>query len=175
MPYLYSAELLVEPPALFGRKLRPLSLGHARILHALGHPALTDGKLMPADIGTAVWVCSQAWESAAEKIRTGRHLRQIRRMGRRSRKKSDAVSAFEEYRMFYIDAPPRRSEGRAEQERVPWFMELFCAVQKSTALTPAETWALTPRAAAEICAGIGVLNGDKTLLTTLEQKLEEQA
>ena len=151
MPYTYSTDILVEPPVLFGRRLLPLCLGHVRVLHALEHPALTSDGLSAADLGSAVWVCSTDWKKAGHKIRSGRFARELVRLGRKARKVETLPAiheAFDEYREFYIAAPPRLHAGKAEEERVPWFITLFIAVQKNTNLSADETWALTPREAA---------------------------
>ena len=175
MPYTYSTDALVKPPVLFGRRLLPLSLGHVRLLHALEHPALSADALELPDIGSAVWICSTPWKKAQRKIRTGKYLNEIRKIGRKAgRMPALQASAFDEYRNFYIEAPPRLQDGQAESARVPWFLLLFCAVQKNTNLSAEETWNLSPRHAAEICAGLSVLNGDKSVMSEAEQELEER-
>lgn len=174
MPYTYSTDSLVKPPVLFGRRLRPLTLGHAMVLNALEHPALMNEQLNLSELAVAVWVCSVPWKKAQKMIRNGSSHRALFWMGLRYRIRrggfKEAVLAFDEYRRFYIDGPPRWETGDGGSAgAVPWFLTLFCAVQKHTNLTANETWNLPVKFAAEICAGIGELNGDTTLMSEEEQ------
>jgi len=176
MAYVYSSDALVKPPVLFGRRLLPFTLGHADVLHAAEHPALTDNILTPPDLGSAVFICSKPWEKSTELLRSGKFKAHLIRLGLRASLRPDktALDRFNEYREFYVAAPPRWESEKTTPSAAPWHLTLFCAIQKNTNLSMEETWNLTIRRAAEICAGLSAIQGDESLMTPEEQNFAEE-
>jgi len=177
MPYAYSTAALARPPVLFGRRLLPLTLGHVDVLGALGNPAAEGGALSVQELAAACWVCSLPWREASARLRAGRFSRQLGRMGARFARNPAAETgrAFAEYLAFYIAGPPRWDFGGDEEPRIPWHLALFCAIQRHTNLSMDEAWDLPVRRAAEICAGLSAISGDKGVMSAAEQAFEEEA
>jgi len=172
--YAYSQHELIEPPVVMGEKLLPLCLGHIDVLCGLESPIYRSEAPSPPDLAKALFVCTRPPETARREIRTGQAKRPLRRLGKRFwRMKPELFSAvtdaFLGYVAIYSTAPPRwENPGEKTQERAPWHLCIFAALQKQTNHTPDECWNMPLPKALELFAALCANSGDTGLVTAQE-------
>lgn len=180
MQQVYINALWLRPPTVFGRRLRPLSLGHAYLLEAIESPCIMSPHLASRhDVLAAVWICAQPWRRARCSLRgviAGRGRWRFVLWGaiRRHADWDTEVRRFIEYVQSYTTTPARNrsTDKRDGSTRVPW--PLAVAYAAGARSFDHQVWDLPlPEVFAYHAAGCAYA-GDKTLKTDYELELDRQ-
>lgn len=189
----YQAAIDAAPPVLFGRRLRPLSLGHSYLCDALG----ADLDLLkstrcagwPLDtIGLASWVCSQPWRVSLHRMRTEsprRLQRELRRMGaklgRGHRDPGPAIKSAVDSFLGYLDAylviPDRFSDAKAGASalRAPWQTLVAAALSQGRPSEYEAAMEMPLGEAVGLYAATCVLQGDRSWFSAIDYELAATA
>jgi len=118
VPSVYELQLTLEPPQVLGRRLRPLTLGHAHLLEIAGSPFILGGQIDATAVILAAWLLTYRRHSKARRAAlaalAGRPPWWVRRWGRRLAGKMD-LQAEATALGTYISActkPPRTAKSK---------------------------------------------------------------
>jgi len=164
--------MLLEPPKIFGRKLKPFSLGHAYILDV--YESAYVGASMESsakELIFALWVCGHTYSDAMVRLRSGRFKWEMFCYGRRFREKyfNEASVILSDYIDSYTTTPERwkKQNGSGSTLRVPWQMATvwrLCGGRLSPD-TVEWAWNLPVCDAMAFCAVAAASEGDKDLIS----------
>lgn len=168
---LYDLTFLDENRRAFGRKLKPLTLAHARLINGLG----VDKMQVPLqDLILIAIICSLEAEQARRIIfRQGIRFRWMVLKCRRycERKKVDPEAeclTVTEYLTEYFTAPKRwraRGEKAKGKNYMPWPYLVFVRVASLGAFKADEIWGMSLPMLTTITTALAVVEGDDKLQT----------
>lgn len=116
MDRVFLQAAMATPPTVLGVRLRPLSIGHAYLLRAIGSPFTVGGSVDRTDLAAAVLICSRGWHA-------GRALL----MGEHGGLETAAYRLGESVQTQTADMPEDEREAwfRAELDRFDDYLELY--------------------------------------------------
>ena len=168
--------MLTGTATVLGRKLRPLCLGHAYLLLAIGSPYLCAGGVRALrDLITAAWICSQEWDTARDQIVAGIPAEKIQKWGRELGEFDLAreTAAMEDYVSVYSSTPPRgeivTSEGIKKRRAwaVPWPLGMAWTLMER--VSEDRAWSMPLSLAMAYSAAAADCSGDDSLLSEVEE------
>ncbi len=165
-----------QPPAVFGRRLRPFSLSHAYILSSLGNGWARHGEGSRSELLHAVWICSQP--HAVNTVQVLRpplmRLALFALLARRYDYKSESQQ-FVQYMADYLEIPDHwAADGSASSGfRAPWQFHFAINLVRTCGMTIEQAWD-TPVALARCYYDIvSEEKGDTSLVSMREKELAE--
>jgi len=172
MQGIYQMPVLPETRRAFGRKLKPLTLGHCRLMLASG---IMQFRYPAQDAILASIICSMPYKQAERLIMrgSGRLLFAVWRCERVALKRG-LEAEIERFTDYWTDQTQsikrwkKKGEPDAKQY-IPWVYSAFTRLAAlSIYQTPESVWSETLYNASIICAGLSVQEGD-TSIQTVEQ------
>ena len=171
--------VLIRPPRVLGRSLRPFCAGHAVLLDALSSPFVSDdGDWSPEALGIAVLVCSLSFEKGKRLLVPGgrgdglclRARWLLWRLGRVARKRRtnllNEYTAFAEYLEDY-QSVPAMFEGSGRSPSAPWPFSVVMGVVVGLkgAVSVSQAWNMPLCECVFYSATVGDLFGDESLMS----------
>jgi len=164
MQKFYADAFFASTPKVLGLDLQPLTLGHAFTLLAIESPYITGSKIPQIDdFLAAVWICSQSWTVARDKLVANTFGDEVVAWGNKQgelKNPTETIKAFSDYLETYLQVAPRydshivngQEVGVAGKSvRVPW--PLAAAWLLMARMSETEAWNTpTVRAFAYIAA-----------------------
>jgi hypothetical protein len=174
MQGIYQMPVLPETRKAFGRKLKPLTLGHCRVMLASG---IMQFRYPAQDAILASIICSMPYQQAERLIMrgSGRLLFAVW-LCERVALKHGLESEIERFADYWKDSTQsvKRWKKRGEKsgkEYVPWVYTAFTRLASlSIYKSAADVWNETLFNASIICAALGVMEGDQSLVSVEEQE-----
>jgi hypothetical protein len=170
---VWTAELELTPPEVLGLRLRPLQLGHLRLLHAVGSPfLLPDAKRSCGDLALAVFICANdplvvtAMEMAnrEEAFREWGALVSTEDFEAAARLFDGFVADWcVEPEQWTAVGTSRRKPG------APWWQLVQVALCSKMGVTREAAWRMPVPEALRTYAALGELNGDVEIVSDEER------
>jgi hypothetical protein len=174
LPGCYSAGWERKAHECCGRRLQPLTLGHARVLYLAESPFIVPGKadIGPKDLLLAVAICSLVTAPEyAELINLAQTGELVQPLPLRAE-----VSAFAAYFKYWTQTHPKFSEKQREA-RIPWPWMYALILVAECGMNERDAWASTCADAFWKAAAISVYNCnmDYATLDQLDTMAEMEA
>lgn len=161
---VWTAELELTPPEILGLRLRPLSLGHLRLLAAVQSPfLLPDAKRSCGDLALAVFICANdplvvTAQEMAQREQTFAQWGELAAA-------QDFEAAAREFDQFVTDwcvEPEQWSAEGTKRKRpgTPWWQLVQVALVSRLGVSREEAWRMPVPEALRSYAALGELNGD---------------
>lgn len=174
----YAQALIRFTPKIYGKRLRPLQIGHLAALECVGNPLAVGGDVEAADVMQAVWLCAMPAHKALAAIDNARTQNRLLWFSSFNRSK-DHAEAKEEllaYWGYYVTSPKRWKDGNAHELRAPvsWLLYWRLAGKRMPAGKEARDLWNTPVNAA--CCWVAVSHateGDESLISEDEAEVME--
>ena len=117
--------LMVTPPVILGRRLKPFSLAHSFILERAGNPFWIGGERGPEHFFEALEICSRDLEENRARI-AGKPDNKFKRWVVKYFRKVAAkdVATFAQYLDDHLACHPRESGGSGRELHSPWQFRL---------------------------------------------------
>ena len=161
-------------PAMYGRKLHPLTLGHCLILDHLDNVALYLPKPSNNALVVAAWICSQPWHEAQSKIMRGIYAHDIQVWGHLARKTKygTELKKWRQYRETYFRFPDRwidEKETKSRSKCAPWQYRIAAALMK-LGISEERTWNMALPLAFSYFVADCENNGDNDFVNDSERR-----
>lgn len=175
----YAKAFFSQPPTVFGKRLRPFSLGHSFLLEAIGNPVAMCEPYAAQDAAVFALVCSLPWGEALALLNDwDAHKASVQSWGEECGG-SDWAAECAKIDAYFQEAleciPPRWDRDDAKTEcKVPIQLAFFHILKGDSAITPeveAAIWDMPFGRAAVYSAAAGWAKGDDTLMTEKEHGL----
>lgn len=179
MLHAYAKAFFSEPPTVFGKRLRPFSLGHSYLLEAIGNPVAMGEPYAVQDAAVFALVCSHPWGEALALLNNWTaHRGSVEAWGAEcagANWQEECAKIDDYFRESMECIPPRWEKDDAKGEcKVPIQLAFFQILKGDSAVTPeveASIWDMPFGRAAIYAAAAGWAKGDDSLMTEKEHGL----
>lgn len=175
----YAQALVRFVPKVYGRRLRPLQLGHMAALDMCGNTLACGGVLTVEDVLQAAWLCSRSGAKALASLDDARTEKLMFRFAARNARADHAEAEAEmlAYWGYYMTTPERWDDGKKADLRAPVAWLLYWRLAgKRLPTTKVERNALWNTPANQAACWVSVANaceGDDSLISEVEAKAME--
>ena len=172
----YAKAFFSQPPAVFGLRLRPFSLGHSFLLEAIENPVAMGEPYAPQDAAVFAKVCSMSWADALAFLNDweakGKEMRRMGKACARADMQAECAKIDDYLRESMDCIPPRWDKDGAKSEcKIPIQLAFFHILKGGQAITPqveSAIWDMPFGRAAVYAAAAGWAKGDDSLMTAEE-------
>lgn len=175
----YAKAFFSAPPVVFGKRLRPFSLGHSFLLEAIGNPVAMGEPYSPQDAAVFAKVCTMTFAEALAFLNDEDAARkEMERMGAKCGGAdwlAECAKIDEYFRATFECIPERwEQDGDKSEMRVPVQLAFFQVLRGTAAITPElenAIWDMPYGRAAAYAAVAGWAKGDESLMSEKESDL----
>lgn len=171
--------LMLQPPVILGRQLKPFSLIHYSVLSGMRNPYVVGGRCHPQNLVVACLICGMQWSEIRERI-YGRFALTVReKLWTRAAAWRDFVSHSEAFKLYVADSvatPDRWSEAGKSSGGIsaPWEFHIVRTLCKEWRMDHEHAWNLPFNLAACYSDVSAEAHGDKSLVSEdQKQKIAE--
>jgi len=171
MDSVFFQSILVRPPVIMGRKLRPFSLFHALVLMQFDSSHLNGQKVTIDELVFSVFVCGLEYPQGVDYIFSIKAIKDCAKWGKKSKKKYDYSESFEEFRQYLLDymrfpgiyettSASGQSLNAPKKSNIPWPFKVAADIMnKYPGFTEKEVWNMPVIKASTYRAHIAEDNG----------------
>jgi len=175
----YAQALIRFTPRIYGKRLKPLQIGHLAALECVGNPLAVGGVAETADILQAVWLCSMPAHKALAAIDDARTERKLFWFASLNKTHDHAEARAEmlAYWGYYVTSPKRWKDGKTHELRAPVSWLMFWRLAGKRLPADKEARAIWNTPVNEACCWIAVghaTEGDDSLVSEDEAEVIEE-